>query len=66
MKQKLVFIDFQYYDSDHLEKLYLSNGYKIVSMVPQSVSCAVAGDSYNSKEIRGKLAVLLEKDETHN
>lgn len=66
MKQKLVFIDFQYCDSDYIEKVYLSNGYRIVSMVPQSVSCGVTGDSYSSKAVYGQLALLLEKDETHN
>lgn len=65
MKQKLVFVEFNFKGSELIER-YLSEGYKIVSMVPQNVYCAVTGDSYTAKEIKGELAVLLEKNETRN
>lgn len=61
MKQKLIFSDWTHEDSQTINK-YLDNGWKIVSMSPQSVSVSVTGESYGSKELKGKLAVLLQKD----
>lgn len=61
MKQRFIIADYDYHSSNLINK-YLDDGWKIVSMAPQPVSVAITGESYNSKELKGKLAVLLQKD----
>jgi hypothetical protein len=60
--QKLIITEFNDNGQECIQK-WIDDGYKIVSMVSQSVSCASGGGSYaSSKEVRGKLAIVLEKD----